>query len=123
MNTAYHSLAAMCATVRTMDRSLDIRIPVEFTAGVRCAAGATRQLPVTLRTSGVRACTITAHSEGNAIDPIRRDVMLDPNGGQVQVVLELIARRVTVGHYRVTVNAICDNALSHMAEFDLEIVP
>ena len=49
--------------------------------------------------------------------------MLDPNGGQVQVVLELIARRVTVGHYRVTVNAICDNALSHMAEFDLEIVP
>jgi hypothetical protein len=105
-----------------MDRSVALRLPVEFTAGVRCAAGATRQLPVTLRTSGVRACTITVRCEGEAIDPIRRDVMLDPNGGQVQVVLQLIARKVTVGHYGVTVNAVCDDELSHMAEFDLEIV-
>jgi hypothetical protein len=121
---AYHDWpAAMCATVCTMDRSVAIGIPVEFTAGVRCAAGATRQLPVTLRTSGVRACTITVRSEGEAIDPIRRDVTLEPNGGQVQVVLELIARKVTEGHYWVTVNAICDDALSHMAGFDLEIVP
>jgi len=106
-----------------MDRSLAIIIPVEFAAGVRCPTGATRQLPVTLKTSGVRACTITAHSEGETIDPIRRDVMLDPNGGEVQVVLELIARTATLGHYWVTVNAACDHVISHTAGFDLEIVP
>ncbi len=106
-----------------MDRSLAIILPLEFAVGVRCATGATRQLPVTLETSGVRACTITVHSEGEAIDPIRRDVMLDPNGGQVQVVLELIARTATIGRYWVTVNAACDDGLSQKTVFSLEIVP
>jgi hypothetical protein len=83
--------------------------------------GATRQLPVTVEASGVRVCTITAHSEGDAIEPIHRRVTLNPSGGRLQVVLELIARPATVGSYWVTLDAKCDDGLAQTAGFSLEI--
>lgn len=104
-----------------MARSLRILIPPEFAAGVRCSRGATRQVPVAIKATGVQVCEITANAEGGAIEPIHRRVTPSLSGGQIQVILTLIARTASPGRYWITVNATCDDVLPQAAGFFLEI--